>query len=1210
MADSQVNINSGDWQEVANSPAAAPAAAASGSSDWQEVANPKGRLAPGMSDDDIIRSYGYDPSVVKKSHLYSSGDFSSYISDPNRHDWVSKIADSPVGDMGYGILGTANGAAQLITHALHKVGVASDADKQYVDLMTRVSHDDYTDNVRHGKPRTAGQIIGTMMVPVPGGTALKATAGGAMLGAMQPVDVQGPDGDYWKTKSVQTAAGAGTGLVTHGVITGIGKGIGVAIDKAIAKKSGQIPADAQEILDLANQHEIDGVTYGDVTGSPTGKVVDTTLENIPGTGAGSQRGRQQTQVKAAATRVSDKLQSDFQDLGFQNLDQVQAKADAGDGEARKIVEAAQSAGDDPDRAAQVSLQIGDYLSKQQNRANYAQVGKIAEELPNNDVEPTRSLEAIDQTVADINARKLPTGEKTRMVKMFEGLRENLKDKANPYATMRSLSDELGAQISDYYNGRNAVMGAPGVQWLQRVKSAVDGDLDHFVQTGGKGNEEAAAAAAVPTPEGPGAPAGDAGTAQQGAAVQEQAGGGAQPAPQAAAAAPRTSEARLTVPGEDTVYPGQYELREAGDVQPSHNAQTFAPNPKFKLVNDRQYNNPVNQEKVTVPSTDEKFDPAYHITDNPDATNGPSIIDKDNQVLGGNGRMMMLQRIYAAAGKAAARYRQMLTERAAQFGIDPAEVAKFKNPVLVRVLDESAMTPEAKQIAITDFNKTGTASLTPAEQAIRDSRRVSPETLKDIGGQLDALGPEGTLAQVIEGQNGRDIMQRLIQDGVVSPQERAGLMNEKELTKAGKERLSQLLLGRFFKDPAQLDNIPAAARGKIERIAAHVVRTESEGNYTLTPHVQSAIDLLEQMRTRGTATVDDYLNQTAMHAGESYTPEAVELAKQIRTTNPNDLVDRVRTYADRAAQSNEGPGLFGDPVKSPREAFNEAFGTELSGEGGPPPAEAPQAPAKSADFEQSFKPAPKPINPQDTLDRLRAASKLADEFYKSDRVPYSDQRIGNAIKTDEPDTIFGKFIQSGKGDRAQKFYDRLDPKGKAAVRYGIVAQAIDKATSTSDKFSPAQFVAELDRLKDAQGVFFKGRDKWELDGFTNLMSHLKRAGQYGENPPTGARLIPYVLAGGALSSLKGIAAGVGIPTSGTAIGSIALARLLFTTAAGRDFLLRASVAKPGTRMMESLVEGIDRRLASGAAATASRETASNVLEFPKRQNGQTPAAVNQ
>jgi hypothetical protein len=221
--------------------------------------------------------------------------------------------------------------------------------------------------------------------------------------------------------------------------------------------------------------------------------------------------------------------------------------------------------------------------------------------------------------------------------------------------------------------------------------------------------------------------------------------------------------------------------------------------------------------------------------------------------------------------------------------------------------------------------------------------------------------------------------------------------------------------------------------------------------------------------------------------------------------------------------------------------------------------------------------------------LKNAWKRADQFYKAAVVPYKDRALAGALKSDLPDEVYRKFVQvsrSGAGeDRAQKFYDALDPKGRAAVRYGMIANAMDSAVIPEKQglISPGKFEQSLESIRNSSGVFFKGGDKSELDGFRNLMEHSRRFGQFTENPPTGQRVIPWLVLGGAAIR----------PVEMAGVGTAAyIARKLVTTEGGKRFLLEASVLKPGTPEMQRLSEELARqipRLTSQSGSQSSTET---------------------
>lgn len=213
------------------------------------------------------------------------------------------------------------------------------------------------------------------------------------------------------------------------------------------------------------------------------------------------------------------------------------------------------------------------------------------------------------------------------------------------------------------------------------------------------------------------------------------------------------------------------------------------------------------------------------------------------------------------------------------------------------------------------------------------------------------------------------------------------------------------------------------------------------------------------------------------------------------------------------------------------------------------------------------------------DDLEKAWRKADGYYKARVIPFKDSAIAKASRTDTPDEIYKTFIKRGAKDRAQKFYTALDHKGRESVRYGMLEDAFNTATSEGRPFSPARFAGRLEQIQDATGVFFKGKDRQLVSGFSKLMRHVERSGQYMENPPTGNRVIPLLLAGG-IAMKPGATAGI-------VVVSLAL-KTMFTSTAGKRLLFSASKAKP--EQMAGIVNRLEDVLARTSSAAASRETA--------------------
>jgi hypothetical protein len=416
---------------------------------------------------------------------------------------------------------------------------------------------------------------------------------------------------------------------------------------------------------------------------------------------------------------------------------------------------------------------------------------------------------------------------------------------------------------------------------------------------------------------------------------QQVGGGTQ-AQIAAPAAPRTgvvltagTEAPISIPDGKT-YNARYAFRELEDIQASHDPQTFQSNPNYALRNDRDYTRVDNQRKVIEWSTEEQFNPSKLVNDADSATVGPPIIDAQGNALGGNGRTMTLGRVYAAGKEGAAKYRAKLEAKAAQFGLDPAEAAGMKKPVLVRIVDDGDLPDDiAKQNAITDFNVDEGAKHRPSELAIKDSRRVSQGTLDHIAARLEESSSDASIGDILDGKSGTEVLDRLMNDGVITTGERSALAEGNVLTKDGRQRISNLLVGRFFEDAKQLDAIPDKVRSRLEGIAGPLSKVENTP-FQITDKVRGALQLIERARAAGAKNLDEFINQGGLFDSKEFNPAEIQFAKHLQNTGVQKLRAAARQYADDAAYANEGPSMFGD-APTPESSFDTAFGGSVAAE---------------------------------------------------------------------------------------------------------------------------------------------------------------------------------------------------------------------------------------------------------------------------------------
>jgi hypothetical protein len=404
--------------------------------------------------------------------------------------------------------------------------------------------------------------------------------------------------------------------------------------------------------------------------------------------------------------------------------------------------------------------------------------------------------------------------------------------------------------------------------------------------------------------------------------------------------------KIRVPGRDRAYAAVYSVRELSDTYPSHDPFSFERNADYHHLNDRDYTDPVAQTRVIV-NSGAKFDPDYLITDDPTATNGPSIIDPDGNVLGGNNRRMTLERVYAQNPKGAAAYRALLVKKAAVFGLDPKAIEGIKKPILVRELKDADVKP---QRAITDLNKGTTAALSQGERATADARSMTAETASHIASVLESVGPDVNLNDVLSSKYGPVLINRLIREGIFTEEERPALLDDKNgtVTKEAKNRTAKMLLGDLFTDNQQFERAEPSLRNKLERTVVWLKKVERVPRWGLTKDVRDAISLIEHERDEKEYQeahgfkAGGFLaeNQADMFGGAGERPQVSEKAERIaefiKGNSQKSIAQAFKSYAADAAKSYAADAakaeeLFAERAqemptgKAPGEAFDDSFG---------------------------------------------------------------------------------------------------------------------------------------------------------------------------------------------------------------------------------------------------------------------------------------------
>lgn len=380
------------------------------------------------------------------------------------------------------------------------------------------------------------------------------------------------------------------------------------------------------------------------------------------------------------------------------------------------------------------------------------------------------------------------------------------------------------------------------------------------------------------------------------------------------------ETKIRIPDSKNAYEARYALREIEDVIPSHNPFNFQPNADYYFTNDRHYDKE-QQYQTQVIGHAKNLDPLQVVNNSSTSDTGPPITDQDGNVLGGNSRAMSLHRAYNEGG--ADGYRAALQEQAAIYGITPEELARFKNPVLVREISDTSIDAQA---AITDLNKTATTALTTAERAAAKAGKLSDDAIDFIAGKIESAGPGATLTDAAN-LYGPAIINKLIEDGVFTGGERNTLIDNGRITPDGKTRLERLLVGRVFEDLEQFEFAPDYLKRNIQRTIAPLVKTQGDPDWNILPFVREAIDLLTEYKAKGgKLTIDEYADTPSFVNQKGWSSSARRIAHVLKSSSPNAVSQAFKGYAGEYHNAKDGGGLFG--ASTPDHAFNIFFGDAL------------------------------------------------------------------------------------------------------------------------------------------------------------------------------------------------------------------------------------------------------------------------------------------
>lgn len=393
-------------------------------------------------------------------------------------------------------------------------------------------------------------------------------------------------------------------------------------------------------------------------------------------------------------------------------------------------------------------------------------------------------------------------------------------------------------------------------------------------------------------------------------------------------APTTEPARgretgIRTPNRTDPLKARYALVEADDLIPSHDARDgFKPN-KYGDLNERPYNDPTEGKvlRQRVNQMSSKLDPEFLLSDTPTAVDGPPIVNPDLVVLGGNARAMAQQAAYKR-GKAGD-LETATRAGAERFGISADEVARFKQPVLVRVLDQADAGKPGELSR--DLNESFTGARTTDADSVSRSAKIDPSSAKKISGILR----DKTLGEVfVNPSDSAKLQTALVKSGAYTEADLVSMIDQRGLfTGSARRDIENTLLAVAVPDVRRMAEIAPSIKNALIRAIPAITTLRANGieGQDFGKTLGNALDIVSELKATGSKSVDDLISQSSL-SPQAWRDDAnaISIARSLISDNPTTIAKKFNALAGVADDQASGQGRMFDDDKG--DDFGSIFGT--------------------------------------------------------------------------------------------------------------------------------------------------------------------------------------------------------------------------------------------------------------------------------------------
>lgn len=348
----------------------------------------------------------------------------------------------------------------------------------------------------------------------------------------------------------------------------------------------------------------------------------------------------------------------------------------------------------------------------------------------------------------------------------------------------------------------------------------------------------------------------------------------------------------------------YKILPISKIHTSHNPlNNFCANPNYAYENERLYHREqASRDKVIDLAS--HLDPAF-LLESPSCVDGAPVIDRNGNVLGGNGRAMAISFAYeylrASFGLP---YKEAIKAYAEENFIDVPR----GDVILVRELVDDISEGEG-QALISCLNLAFTHARDQKADARSRGLRLTKGTLQALAYQMQGYD---TLRELMSAKESRGLVKMLIADGVIGDHEKNQYIDcDDMLNPAGKTILEASLRSRIFPDYESLNRLNSVELAKLDAAIPAIVQCENVSGWELNKAIANAITLTFEYKIDPIDDISKFLKSGDMIKGyiyQRYTALEVKIFRMILESKKGDFVKAFKRYQGQATISTEAGGF--------------------------------------------------------------------------------------------------------------------------------------------------------------------------------------------------------------------------------------------------------------------------------------------------------------